>query len=390
MANAFMDSLFGSGSTELGLAQNQMLGNLAQNPVSAGHTYGEMFDYITNLTSQSPTQQQQQQQTATPQTVSTATPSGYVDPWAFQGYYGAQGFIPGQNNGDWSWNAGAPTWAMFLGLGAGQANNQEQPFDPLVGYENATPERVLTQDEQASVDVSDYLSNYFGEGSGYWTNNKAPNTSIEYSPVGGYRQWSDNPTMAGKIMSGVTMAALGAMTGGAGAALGGAAGSAGALAGQALGAAIPSTMQTGLTTGDWNKALINGGTSALGSYLGGTYGKDLNSLFGIGSDSALKGLGSSVINAGTSALGRSALGQPIDGQSILSNIVSNLGSSYIGGVANDAVGGGMLGNLAQGTTGGLSKTTLNALLQGKTPTEQQIIMSLLMGASKPALNFITK
>ena len=313
--------------------------------------------------------------------VSQETPSGYVDPWAYQGYYGAKGFIPSQDNGNWSWVEGAPAWAADFSSGFTPQQEQEPSGELAALFGGMPTEQKLSEEDQLTKDAHTQFNDYFSEGSGYWTNKKAPNTTIEYSPNGGYRQWSDNPTLAGKIMSGVTMAALGAMTGGAGNALGG-------LAGQAVGAALPTTMQTGLSTGDWGKALINGGTSALGSYLGGTYGKDLNSLFGISSTGPLKGLGSSLINAGTSAAGRAALGQPINGQNILSNIISNLGSSYIGNAAGEAVGDGVLGEIAKNVTGGISKETLKSLLQGKSPNEQQIIISLLMGIGKPVFNNI--
>lgn len=263
-----------------------------------------------------------------PAAVSNSTPSGYEDPWAWQGYYGAQGFIPGQSNKDWTWHEGSPTWAMNFNSGFTPEPTQDPSEMDILRLpgENIEKPKKLSEDDQAIKDMQDYLSNYY-KGGGYWTSEKNPITNIEYSPQGGYRQWSDNPTMAGKIMSGVTMAALGAMTGGAAlaaapAGLGAIA--SGALAGAATG--VPNAMRVGLNTGDWGRAGMSVGLGALGGgVMGGlgTYGSSLgipqdnpvvNTALKLGTNMAKSAIsGQDSRKSGLSAIANSVIGSGIKG-----------------------------------------------------------------------------
>jgi hypothetical protein len=307
-----------------------------------------------------------------PPAVSNDTPSGYVDPFAYQGYYGAQGFIPGKDNGDWVWHGDTPTWAMNFNSGFTPEPTQDPSEMDILRLPSENPQepKQLSQDEQIAKDMQDYLSNYY-KGGGYWTSEKDLNTNIEYSPQGGYRQWSDNPTMAGKIMSGVTMAALGAMTGGAAYA---AAPAAVAAAAGGAGAALPNAMRGGLNTGDWGQAATGIGLGALGGAAGGYFGNS----------PLAKGL----IGTGVSAAGKALSGQDINTKDLLSNLVSNIGSSYIGNYVGDATGGGMLGDIAKGVSGGLSKEAIKSLLLGKTPEQQKVILALLGSTSNGILKNI--
>jgi len=177
----------------------------------------------------------------------------------------------------------------------------------------------------------------------------------------------------------VAMAAMAAMTGGAlGPALGAAMGStaAGTAAAGAVGA-LPGALRTGLNGGNWTNALGGIATGALGSYLGGTYG---------GSMGLPSNVGKGLIQGGVNMAGKAAMGQDVDWLSSLSGIASGIGGGYIGDAAQSASGAtGLLGDIIKSGVGGLSSSTIQSLLQGKTPDEQQMIMTLLSSAAKPVV-----
>jgi len=175
------------------------------------------------------------------------------------------------------------------------------------------------------------------------------------------------------------MAAMAAMTGGAlGPALGAAMGStaAGTAAAGAVGA-LPGALRTGLNGGSWTNALGGIATGALGSYLGGTYG---------GSMGLPSNVGKGLIQGGVNMAGKAAMGQDVDWLSGLAGIASGIGGGYIGDAAQSASGAtGLLGDIIKSGVGGLSSSTIQSLLQGKTPDEQQMIMTLLSSAAKPVV-----
>lgn len=334
----------------------------------------------------------------------------YVDPFESQGYYGAQGFIPNQNNGDWLWQAGAPTWARLLGpewitpggpassdpssledlflmgsdtdatkaravesSGIGADFTPTAPIATLMGSDNdfiGDPNKAPEQ-TQILLDDDKALGGYF-KGGGSWINTKNPNQKIEYSPQGGYRQYEDKTKLAGQIAKGVVMAGLAAGFGGAGAALGGMSGlgaaGTGAMAGGA--AALPGAMAGGFNTGDWGNAATGIGLGALSG--------------GVGSYASTP-LQKSLLGAAVNTAGKAATGQQINAQDTLATLAGSLGGQYLGGYAQDAAGGGMLGEIAKGATTGLSSSTIKALLSGKTPEQQRMIMALISGAGGGAV-----
>ena len=311
-------------------------------------------------------------------------------------------FVPGQDvqlgNGDyWRWKAGAPQYTSLLMNNERIDPEKEQNYlDSLNNYNmgllaEKPVARQLTQDEQIANDVFDYYSAKYPEGSGIWFYNKGGkefgDQGLEYSPTTGYSmQTYDSPAKGfNKFMPALTMAALGAMTGGAGyASMGGAAGGTGALAGQAVGAAIPSTMQTGLTTGDWGNALKTGLISGAGSFLGGAYGKGLGEAMNLsGKTAALVGKG--LIGAGTNLAGNALMGRNMDWAGALGSAVGNIGGSYLGDLASNAIGG-TLGEAAGGGVGALSKGLSSSLFAGKGLDLRDIATRTALGAVTPTLS----
>jgi hypothetical protein len=301
-----------------------------------------------------------------------------ADPWY---KYTSQGFVPGQDvqlgNGDyWRWQAGAPQYTGLLINNERIDPEKDQNYlDSLNNYNmglltEKPVARQLTQDEQTANDVFDYYNAKYPEGSGIWFYNKGGkefgDQGLEYSPTTGYSmQTYDSPAKGfNKFMPALTMASLGAMFGGAGyASMGGATGGAGALSGQAIGAAIPTTMQTGLTTGDWGKALESGGISALSGGLAGAYGGDLANALGMGGKVG-EGLAKGLISSAVNTTGNALLGNKIDTKNILANTISNIAAPYLGELTKNAIGG-TGGDILGGAIGGFSGNALKNILTGK-------------------------
>lgn len=251
------------------------------------------------------------------------------------------GFRPGQSVGDWQWT---PYNQSIMG-----------------GFNNGE-------------------DSLYEKDSGFWLHKNGSPRGITYSPSLGF--WESDfdhaPKGMGKIMPALTMTALGAMFGGAGALAGGGAGTVGGAVGQGIGAAIPSTIQTGTTTGDWGKALGTGGINALAGGLGGAYGGDLAKTLGLSGQTGTniaKGLISGTVNT----LGKSALGGKLDYKNALVNTLSNLAAPYLGDLTKNAVGG-TGGDILGGAVGGFSGSALKNILQGKS-LDINTALSTLQGAT---------
>jgi len=296
------------------------------------------------------TQQQQQQQS---------------DPWY---KYTSQGFIPGQDNGDWKWQQGAGPSAMNMETAMAQQGRDRarQQYDEENGwkkfvdsdYKTFDEAYPLTPEEQWGVDYHNTVS---PEGSGTWFNKNDPMNGIDYRPGQGYSYsaYDSAPTGMRKWMPAITMAALGAMTGGAGAAIGGGAGTLGGAIGSGIGSALPGTVATGLSTGDWGKALGTGAVSALGGGLAGMYGGDLSKLMNM-SPSAAQGL----IKAGVGLAGNGLMGKEVNWTDALANATSGALAPIMGNFAGEAVGGD-LGNVVGGAATKFTGSALNNILKGK-------------------------
>jgi len=266
--------------------------------------------------------------------------------------YTGYGFTPGKNNGNWIWSP----YNMDL-VGRPQVDENGTPYDP-------NP-------------VSD---SPYEKGSGFWLNTNGSNRGIAYLPSVGFGEsdFDSAPTGFNKWMPAITMTALGAMFGGAGSMLGGGAGTVGGAVGQGIGAAIPSTIQTGASTGDWGKALSTGGVNALAGGLGGAYGGDLAKTLGLAGPTGTniaKGLISGTVNT----LGKSALGGSLDYKNALINTLSNIAAPYLGDLTKNAVGG-TGGDILGGAVGGFSGNALKNILQGKS-LDIGTALSTLQGAT---------
>lgn len=250
--------------------------------------------------------------------------------------YTNYGFTPGKDNGNWKWS---------------QSNRGD-----------------------------DFGNKFDEEGAGYWLNTNGSNRGINYSPSIGFGESDFDHAATGfnKFMPAITMTALGAMFGGAGALAGGGAGTVGGAVGQGIGAAIPSTIQTGASTGDWGKALGMGGVNALAGGLGGAYGGDLAKTLGLSGPTGTniaKGLISGTVNT----LGKSALGGSLDYKNALINTLSNIAAPYLGDLTKNAVGG-TGGDILGGAVGGFSGNALKNVLQGKS-LDIGTALSTLQGAT---------
>lgn len=232
--------------------------------------------------------------------------------------YGGYGFRPGYSYGDWQW--------MPYESGA------DSPYEA---------------------------------GSGRWLNSNGSNRGLNYSPSGGFWESDFDHAATGfnKFMPAITMTALGAMFGGAGALAGGGSGTVGGAMGQGIGAAIPSTVQTGVTTGDWGKALSTGGLNALSGGLGGAYGGDLANALGL-SGKVGTGVAQGLIGSAVNSAGNALLGNKLDYKNALTNTLANIASPYLGNLAKNAIGGSG-GDILGGAVGGFSGNALKNILQGK-------------------------
>lgn len=270
--------------------------------------------------------------------------------------YTGYGFTPGKNNGDWQWYSHDP-----IRVGNQPVDENGTPYDP--DYEKNL-----------------YADHPYEKGSGYWLNSNGSPRGVNYSPSIGFGEsdFDSAPTGFNKWMPAITMTALGAMFGGAGSMLGGGAGTVGGAVGQGIGAAIPSTIQTGASTGDWGKALSTGGVNALAGGLGGAYGGDLAKTLGLSGTTGTniaKGLISGTVNT----LGKSALGGSLDYKNALTNTLSNIAAPYLGDLTKNAVGG-TGGDILGGAVGGFSGNALKNILQGKS-LDIGTALSTLQGAT---------
>lgn len=328
--------------------------------------------------------------------------------------YTNYGFRPGENLGDWIWHpesiadntsfgpnqqfdekTGQRYWDhgyvpkmsdndRFLaqysddGWGAIQQNNNRDPNGYKV-VENANGTKTAFYNSGKTVE--DWDKNAGKHTGGYWLNkDKKIVRGLTYNPMYGFGEsdFDSAPSGFNKWMPAITMTALGAMFGGAGALAGGGAGTVGGAVGQGIGAAIPSTIQTGTTTGDWGKALGTGGVNALAGGLGGAYGGDLAKTLGLSGQTGTniaKGLISGTVNT----LGKSALGGKLDYKNTLVNTLSNLAAPYLGDLTKNAVGG-TGGDILGGAVGGFSGSALKNILQGKS-LDINTALSTLQGAT---------
>ena len=328
--------------------------------------------------------------------------------------YTGYGFRPGENNGDWIWHPGSIAdntsfgpnqqfdektgqryWDYgyvpkmsdndrFLaqysddGWGAIQQNNNRDPNGYKV-VENANGTKTAFYNSGKTVE--DWDKNAGKHTGGYWLNKDEKIVrGLTYNPMIGFGEsdFDSAPSGFNKWMPAITMTALGAMFGGAGALAGGGAGTVGGAVGQGIGAAIPSTIQTGASTGDWGKALGMGGVNALAGGLGGAYGGDLAKTLGLSGPTGTniaKGLISGTVNT----LGKSALGGSLDYKNALINTLSNIAAPYLGDLTKNAVGG-TGGDILGGAVGGFSGNALKNVLQGKS-LDIGTALSTLQGAT---------
>jgi hypothetical protein len=301
-------------------------------------------------------------------------------------------FTPGQDNGNWKWQSGAGPSVMNLmtSLAIDARNKQRESYN-LESASDILNQDRLSFDERFPMDADtqwaqDYLNTVSPAGSGTWFNDKDPMHGIDYRPNQGYNYtaYDSAPKGFNKYMPALTMAALGAMSGGAGyAAMGGAAAGTSALAGQALGAAIPSTMHTGLTTGDWGNALKTGAISGAGSFLGGAYGKGLGEAMNLSGQTAAN-VGKGLIGAGTNLAGNALMGRNIDWAGALGAAAGNIGGSYLGDLASNSIGG-TLGEATGGGIKALSKGLSGSLAAGKGLDLRDIATRTALGVATPTL-----
>ena len=271
--------------------------------------------------------------------------------------YVGYGFKPGENNGDWIWQSNDP-----IELGGPPRDMEGAPYDP--DYEK-----------------NKFANHLYTPGSGYWLNKDKKNPmGVTYDPMlgFGYSAFDSEKSGIGKIMPAVTLGVLGSIFGGAGALIGGGSGTVGGAIGQGIGGALPSTIQTGASTGDWGKALSTGGINALAGGLGGAYGGDLAKTLGLSGTTGTniaKGLISGTVNT----LGKSALGGSLDYKNALTNTLSNIAAPYLGDLTKNAVGG-TGGDILGGAVGGFSGNALKNILQGKS-LDIGTALSTLQGAT---------
>jgi len=273
------------------------------------------------------------------------------------------GFTPGQDNGDWKWQAGVPTWAKMLG--GGWQDELIRGFDVNnTGVTGGSPEEQWGKDADAAFGLM------YPEGSGSWQymqNGKAIDVPVmEYTPKGGVQMQKQDKLAGnpGSWMPQLTQAVMSMINPAAG--------------------AMMSTAKTGLNTGDWKQAIGQGALSYAGSKLGDIYGGDLGSKIGFTGDLA-KNIGSGLIGAGTNIAGNAMLGNGVNWGSALGAAAGNIGGNYLGGLANSAVGGGMLGDIASGAVKGLTKGVAGGLASGKGLDLSDVATRTALGAAAPTL-----
>lgn len=316
--------------------------------------------------------------------------------------YVGYGFVPGQDRGDWYWNAGDPGIGnTMLGIrpeideatGLRTWNNGYVPEMSandkfLAGYQddgwgyiaqnaNRDPngykvvenaDGTKTAIYNSGKTVADWDRNYGKHTGGYWLNKDKNNPmGVTFHPLLGYGYSAfDSPKKGlGKIMPALTMAALGAITGGAASAAMGA--GSGALGGAATGvaSAFPSALSTGLNTGDWGKAATSLGLGALGGGLS-TFAPQLGSALGL-EGSLGKAVGQGLISGGVNAAGAGLQGASLSDalKRGLSSGISGAGAGYLGNLATEAMGGGDLAKVLSRIGVGASVGGLNALLNNQ-------------------------
>ena len=327
--------------------------------------------------------------------------------------YTGYGFTPGQNNGDWIWHQGtiadntsfgAPTifdentglryWdygyvpemsandrflAQYQEDGWGYiAQNARRDPNGYKVVENA--DKTKTAYYNNGKVVQDWDKNSAKHVGGYWLNSNGSPRGLNYHPLLGFGEsdFDSAPKGFAKFMPALTMTALGAMFGGAGSMLGGGAGTVGGAVGQGIGAAIPSTLQTGASTGDWGKALGTGGVSALAGGLGGAYGGDLAKTLGL-TGKLGEGVAKGLIGSAVNTTGNALLGNKLDYKNSLASTLSNIAAPYLGeGVRNYV--GGTGGDILGDAVGGFSGNALKNILQGKS-LDIGTALSTLQGAA---------
>ena len=301
------------------------------------------------------------------------------------------GFKPGEDFQNWKWTP-VPERPVKSTPQALNNNNTlagiigTQPSDVETPQSNGgLPNNLLGMTNE---DFYDSMYAFQPKGSGSWQQydeNGVPyGYSLGYSPLTGFTAEEKEKGLKfspEKWMPQLTKAVLGAITGGAaGVAFGAGAGAASTAAAEAGGSALANTAVNGFSTGDWNSALKSGLTSGLGSGLGSLYGGDVNNLFGLSNKS---GFGSGIIKSGIGLGGNALSGKPLDWQSALANLVTTTGGNYLGGLAKETVGGGLLGNVAQGATKGLLSS-----IGPKGIDLSNAAVRTALGAASPALSNI--
>ena len=272
-----------------------------------------------------------------------------LEPWQ---RYEQAGFIPGKNVDNWKWLSASEEASQNYDRSA----YREQPFGNTL---TARPD----------------FNSMYGPNEGRWVDNAV--STIFYDPkTKSYdmQSYPDNVSGFNKIFPSLVLTGLGSIFGGAGGLIGGGLGTVGGAVGSGIGAALPSIAQTGMTTGDWGKALENGGLSALGGSLGNVYGGDLAKVFNAPASGG-KGLISLVVNT----LGNTALGNKVDYKNSLASTLSNIASPYLGNLTTNVVGGSA-GDILGGAVGGFSGNALKNILQGKS-LDIGTALSTLQGAT---------
>lgn len=326
--------------------------------------------------------------------------------------YVGYGFVPGQDRGDWYWNAGDPgigntmmgvrpeideatglrTWnnGYVPEMSANDkflAGYQDDGWGSIIQNQNRDPNgyKIVEQADgtktaiyNSGKTVKDWDKNSGKHTGGFWLNKDKNNPmGITFNPLLGYGYSAfDSPKKGlGKIMPALTMAALGAITGGAASAAMGA--GSGALGGAATGvaSAFPSALSTGLNTGDWGKAATSLGLGALGGGLS-TFAPQLGSALGL-EGSLGKAVGQGLISGGVNAAGAGLQGASLSDalKRGLSSGISGAGAGYLGNLATEAMGGGNLAKVLSRIGVGAGVGGLNALLNN-----QGFVQGLSQGA----------
>jgi len=320
------------------------------------------------------------------------------------GEYYSMGFVPGQDNGDWIWQAGAGPKGATMELdyadnldrrmaeeaqshygtdgGGGiwlqdytNANQNSASFgggadNPFYG---PIQEKSQTQLEKEWRD--EYRSWISPENSGRWTHKGGdPYGVLDYRPEGSkaagydFRKW-EKPGFMGTYFPTVLNAIFSAVN--------------------PIAGAVMSTARSGLNGGDWGKALGQGALSYAGSQLGAKYGGDVGGALNFTGDLA-KNVGAGIIGTGVGTAGGMLNGQSF-GDALKGGLVSGVAGglgNYLGGLTTsgttDALGpmaAKMLGGGVKGLTGG----ALSGLFNGGGINGTDLAVKAALGAATPTL-----